>query len=135
MTVSDHFGEAPFFRLLSFTLKNGELIAEHVLRNPYQQEEKAKGITGLVKMTSECIQNTGTLTLEFELGTDKNDALREVSDKMREVPDYPENVEQQFPDDYSAVRLFVDRARRLRSDLDVDQWGDEAGDELPDGHL
>lgn len=59
-----------------------------------EQEEKAKVITGLVKMTSECTQGTGTLTLEFELGTDKNDALREVSDKMREVPDYPENVDE-----------------------------------------
>ena len=43
-TISDHFGEAPFFRFLSLDCTGGEIVEEHVLRNPYLQEEKAKGI-------------------------------------------------------------------------------------------
>ena len=100
VTVSDHFGEAPFFRLLSFTLKNGELIAEHVLRNPYQQEEKAKGIKvakwllkqGLDvlivrhdqagKGPSYVLDNAGAEVLVTQ-ETDAKKALADIGDKFR----------------------------------------------------
>ncbi len=44
ISISDHFGEAPFFRLLSLQRKEGEIIDERLLKNPYLHEEKAKGI-------------------------------------------------------------------------------------------
>jgi len=43
-TISEHFGEAPFFRLLSLQRTEGEIVEEHLLKNPYLHEEKAKGI-------------------------------------------------------------------------------------------
>ena len=58
------------------------------------QEEKLQGLTNLRAMTSESQQGQGTIRLEFRVGTSKEDALREVSDKLREVPQYPENTDE-----------------------------------------
>jgi cation diffusion facilitator family transporter len=43
-TISEHFGEAPFFQLLTFQALDGKIIDEHILSNPYLHEKKAKGI-------------------------------------------------------------------------------------------
>jgi len=43
-TISEHFGEAPFFRLLDFQRKEGKIVNEHLEENPFLHEEKAKGI-------------------------------------------------------------------------------------------
>ena len=59
-----------------------------------KQEEKLQGIANLRTMTSASQQSNGVIRLEFEVGTDKDVALREVSDKLREVPEYPENVDE-----------------------------------------
>ncbi len=59
-----------------------------------EQEEKLKTLASLKKMTSQSNYATGTITLEFFVGTDKDSALREVSEKLREVPSYPENVDE-----------------------------------------
>lgn len=58
------------------------------------QEERLQGITGLKRITSTLQQGTGSIRLEFDVGTPKEVALREVSDKLREVPSYPENVDE-----------------------------------------
>lgn len=44
VTISDHFGEAPFFRLLTVQGKERAVTQERLLENPYLHEEKAKGI-------------------------------------------------------------------------------------------
>lgn len=44
VTISEHFGEAPFFRLLKLHRTAGKIVEEHLLKNPYLHEEKAKGI-------------------------------------------------------------------------------------------
>jgi len=59
-----------------------------------EQEEKLKGIDGLTKMFSTSQLGEGVITLEFEQGMSKEAALREASDSLREVPDYPENVDE-----------------------------------------
>lgn len=59
-----------------------------------EQEEKLQGIANLRAMTSFSRQNEGTIRLEFGVGTPKEVALREVSDKLREVPDYPDNADE-----------------------------------------
>ncbi|MDQ7013886.1 MAG: efflux RND transporter permease subunit [Planctomycetota bacterium] len=59
-----------------------------------EQEEKLQGIANLRAMTSFSRQNEGTIRLEFAVGTSKDVALREVSDKLREVPEYPENADE-----------------------------------------
>ncbi|MCK4622092.1 MAG: cation diffusion facilitator family transporter [Desulfuromonadales bacterium] len=42
--ISEHFGEAPFFRLLTVRPHDGTITADSILSNPYIHEEKAKGI-------------------------------------------------------------------------------------------
>ncbi len=42
--LSEHFGEAPYFALVTIRLADNEIEAQQVLRNPHQEEEKAKGI-------------------------------------------------------------------------------------------
>ncbi len=59
-----------------------------------KQEEKLSGISNLRLMTSTSAQASGQIRLEFVTGTDKEVALREVSDKLREVSEYPENVDE-----------------------------------------
>ena len=43
-TISKHFGEAPFFRLLRVKLSTGEITGERFLKNPFLHADKAKGI-------------------------------------------------------------------------------------------
>ncbi|MFM7050606.1 MAG: efflux RND transporter permease subunit [Planctomycetota bacterium] len=59
-----------------------------------KQEEKLQGVAGVVQMTSVSSQNSGRVRLEFAVGTDPDAAVREVSDKLRQVASYPPNVDQ-----------------------------------------
>ncbi len=59
-----------------------------------EQEERLKSIQGLKKMTSTSIRGRGTITLEFHIEIDMSRALLDTSDKLRQVPGYPENVDQ-----------------------------------------
>jgi cation diffusion facilitator family transporter len=43
-TVDDHFGEAPYFALLWIRLSDGEIVSQELLRNPYREVSKAKGL-------------------------------------------------------------------------------------------
>ncbi len=43
-TIAEHFGTAPFFRFLTLQINNGRTVEDRVLKNPFRQEEKGKGI-------------------------------------------------------------------------------------------
>jgi HAE1 family hydrophobic/amphiphilic exporter-1 len=58
-----------------------------------EQEKVFKGIPNLVEMESTSSNSRGSVTLKFKLGTDIDDALLRVSNKLNEVKSYPENVE------------------------------------------
>ncbi|RPJ74499.1 MAG: efflux RND transporter permease subunit, partial [Desulfobacteraceae bacterium] len=58
-----------------------------------EQEKVLKGIPGLIEMESTSSNSQGTVTLKFAIGTDQNSALLRVSNKLDEVPSYPENVD------------------------------------------
>ncbi len=58
-----------------------------------EQEEVLKGIPGLIEMESSSYNGKGTITLRFSIGTDVDNALLRVSNKMNEVRSYPENVD------------------------------------------
>ncbi|NOY65320.1 MAG: efflux RND transporter permease subunit [Nitrospirae bacterium] len=58
-----------------------------------EQEKVLKGIPGLVDMESSAYNGMGSITLRFKIGTDVDDALLRVSNKLDEVPSYPENVD------------------------------------------
>ena len=59
-----------------------------------KQEEKLQGIASMINMTSESLQGQGKIRLEFIVGTDKNEAMREVNQKLNEVSSYPDNVDE-----------------------------------------
>jgi cation diffusion facilitator family transporter len=42
--LSEHFGEAPFFALITVRLADGHIVEQTVLSNPHLEVEKAKGI-------------------------------------------------------------------------------------------
>jgi HAE1 family hydrophobic/amphiphilic exporter-1 len=58
-----------------------------------EQEKVLKGIPGLTEMESSSRNGLGTVTLRFNIGTDVDDALLRVSNKLNEVRSYPENVD------------------------------------------
>ena len=58
-----------------------------------EQEKVLKGIPGLVEMESSSFNSRGSVTLRFSIGTDPDEALLRVSNKLDEVPSYPENVD------------------------------------------
>ncbi len=59
-----------------------------------KQEEKLQGVAGIRQMTSVSTQSSGRVRIEFAVGTDKEAAIREVSDRLRQVQSYPPNVDQ-----------------------------------------
>ena len=59
-----------------------------------RQEEKLKNVSGLIKMTSTATRNQASILLEFPVDIDKDTAFRNVSDKLRQVTGYPEEVDE-----------------------------------------
>lgn len=59
-----------------------------------EQEDKLKSVSNLSKMTATANTGQGSIELEFYVGTDMNRARQEVSDKLREVSDYPDDVDE-----------------------------------------
>ncbi len=59
-----------------------------------RQEDKLKSVTNLKKMTSTSVEGEAKVLLEFPVGIDKDVAYRDVSDKLRQVTDYPEEVDE-----------------------------------------
>jgi cation diffusion facilitator family transporter len=43
-TISEHFGEAPYFSIITLRAKDGTLVKQEYLNNPYLQETEGKGI-------------------------------------------------------------------------------------------
>ncbi len=58
-----------------------------------EQEKVLKGVRGLTKMESESFNGIGMITLKFKIEISLDDALLRVSNKLNEVPSYPENVD------------------------------------------
>ena len=58
-----------------------------------EQENTLKGLPNLVEMESDSRNGQGTVTLRFKVGTDVEEALTRVSNKLNEVSSYPENVD------------------------------------------
>ncbi|WP_319780554.1 efflux RND transporter permease subunit [Maridesulfovibrio sp.] len=54
-----------------------------------EQEKVLKGVTGLLEMESECFDSFGRISLRFKIGTNIDDALLRVSNKLNEVKKYP----------------------------------------------
>ncbi|NUN51176.1 MAG: efflux RND transporter permease subunit, partial [Planctomycetaceae bacterium] len=59
-----------------------------------EQEEQLKGVEGVTKMSSECANSQGTITLEFAVGADLAEALLKVNARLQQVPEYPEDADE-----------------------------------------
>lgn len=59
-----------------------------------EQEDVLDRVSGVRKMTSTSSEGEGVVRLEFNVGMDRESALNEVRDKLREVPDYPDEVDE-----------------------------------------
>ena len=59
-----------------------------------RQEEELKGITGLASIDSRSEQGRGTITLEFEIGTNMDRSLLLVANRLDRVTGYPEEADE-----------------------------------------
>lgn len=59
-----------------------------------RQEEQLRSVKGLKRIKSSARDNSATVELEFYPEVSKSDALRDVADKLRQVPSYPLEVDE-----------------------------------------
>lgn len=59
-----------------------------------EQEEQLKSVEGLKRLTSESMDSVGRVVLEFEVGSDMNANLLKVSNKLNQVPEYPDEADE-----------------------------------------
>lgn len=59
-----------------------------------RQEEQLRSVKGLREMRSTCRDGNGTIELEFYNDVDRDVALRDVTDKLRQVTGYPPEVDE-----------------------------------------
>ena len=59
-----------------------------------EQEEQLKGVEGVNKLSSESSDSQGVITLEFNVGTDMDQALLKVNSRLNQVREYPEDADQ-----------------------------------------
>ncbi len=60
----------------------------------HEQEEMLKSVENLKKLTSKSFNGRGHILLEFVVGVDKSTAILDVANKLDQVREYPENVDE-----------------------------------------
>ena len=60
----------------------------------HEQEEMLKSVENLNKLTSKSFNGRGRILLEFDVGVDKATAVLDVANKLEQVLEYPENVDE-----------------------------------------
>ena len=58
-----------------------------------EQEDQLKSLEGLVEMESESGENQGSITMTFLVGTDLDTAVLKVSNRLEQVPSYPDDAD------------------------------------------
>ncbi len=58
-----------------------------------EQEEQLKSVEGITKMSSECSDSSGEITLEFLVGTNMQEAVLKVNSQLQQVREYPLNAD------------------------------------------
>jgi hydrophobic/amphiphilic exporter-1 (mainly G- bacteria), HAE1 family len=71
--------------------RSPEQIVDEIAR---EQEKRLKNVTNLKTMYATAREGACEITLEFYVGTDLTRALQETSDSLRQVPAYPEEVDE-----------------------------------------
>jgi HAE1 family hydrophobic/amphiphilic exporter-1 len=96
-----------------------------------EQEDELKTVEGMVEMNSESLDGNGTVVLEFGVGTDLDAALVNVSNKLEQVKEYPDEADKPVISSVdvrgSAMAWFVLKPIP-GSNLDVNEFHDFAED-------
>ncbi len=81
-----------------------------------EQEEQLKGVEGATKLSSESTDSKGTITIEFQIGTNMDEALLKVNSRLQQVREYPEDADQPVittaNSSSRAIAWFILSARR-----------------------
>ena len=59
-----------------------------------KQEEQLQSVEGVVKLSSESSNSRGQVTLEFNVGTDMQEAILKVNSRLQQVGDYPVDADE-----------------------------------------
>lgn len=96
-----------------------------------EQEDELKTLDNLVEMTSESQDSNGNIVLEFDIGTDIDAAVVDVSNKLNQVEEYPNDVDQPVISTTdvgaSAMAWFILKPKE-GNDVDIYQYHDFAED-------
>ena len=100
-----------------------------------RQEEFLKGIEGLVDITSRSEQGKGTVTLEFEIGTNMDRSLLLVSNRLDQVTGYPDEANEPTlktagSEDNPIAWFIITRAEG--NDRPIHEYGDFVEDVVQD---
>ncbi len=104
-----------------------------------EQEDVLKNVSDLKSMRSMSNQGSAEISLEFYVGTDISRALQEVSDALRQVPEYPEEVDEpvitsaEGGNDSPIAWIILDVAPDARDrfpDFDISTLQDQLDDEV-----
>ena len=113
-----------------WTGKSPEEVEREIIE---EQEDVLKAISGLVKMTATATQGKSEIELEFKVGKELQTARVEVSDALREVPEYPPDADEPVITDGEAGPGSPIAWLLLTSDMpgfDVQTLGDLANDRI-----
>ncbi|MBL8849372.1 MAG: efflux RND transporter permease subunit, partial [Planctomycetaceae bacterium] len=81
-----------------------------------EQEEQLKSVEGITKMTSEAMDSSGRIILEFRVGENMEEALLKVNSRLQQVPEYPEDADEPVISTANAadrpIAWFILSARR-----------------------
>ncbi|MBL4730613.1 MAG: efflux RND transporter permease subunit [Sulfurimonas sp.] len=90
-----------------------------------KQEEQLKSTPGLVGYKATASDNISEITLTFEIGTDMNKALLEVSNKLNQVENYPQNVQKpiiQSAGSNASPTIWMGFVATKGNDRDIDTY-------------
>ncbi len=118
--------------------RSPEEIVDEITKD---QEEKLKNVENLDRMISSTQQGQTEITLDFVVGSDITRALQEVSDALRQVSDYPAEVDEPtvvaadgVSDPGSAIAWFIldfdDANLRKHAGFDLTTLQDELDREV-----
>ena len=64
MSLSEHFGEAPYYYIVQMRERDRSIIEERILTNPFKDEEKGKGLKvskWLLQQSVDSVHNSKSL--------------------------------------------------------------------------
>lgn len=98
------------------------------------QEDVLRSVPGLIKMTSNANFGSGSVLLEFAIGTDMNRALIEVMNRLNQVPRYPvdalEPVISLGGDDFSKIIAWFAVTKKPGNETPIASYQDFIEDNI-----